>query len=108
MKDEIRGMETELASALQLAEIEIRSIVMELDKSEKKIEALLLNRDLAERAYELADEGYNAGTVELLTLESTSDDLEKARLDVLSEKYNYQSALLDLEYAVNRNAEELK
>ena len=106
-RDEIRKTETELASVLQLAEIEIRSIVMELEKSEKKIEVLELNRDLAERAYQLAEEGYNAGTVELLTLESASDDFEKAKLDVLTEKYNYQSSLLDLEYAVNRKPEDI-
>ena len=100
--DEIKKLETELASALQLAEIEIRSYAMNLEKSEKKIEALVLNENLAERAYELAAEGYNAGTVELLTLESSSDDYQKAKLDVLAEKYNYQSSLLDLEYAVNR------
>ncbi len=106
-RDEIRKTETELASVLQLAEIEIRSIVMELEKSEKKIEVLELNRELAERAYQLAEEGYNAGTVELLTLESASDDFEKAKLDVLTEKYNYQSSLLDLEYAVNRKPEDI-
>lgn len=103
--DEIKKLETELASALQLAEIEIRSYAMNLEKSEKKIEALVLNENLAERAYELAAEGYNAGTVELLTLESSSDDYQKAKLDVLAEKYNYQSSLLDLEYAVNRALE---
>ncbi len=98
-------METELASALQLAELEIRSFVMEIEKSAKKIEALRLNESLAQRAFELAEEGYNAGTVELLTFESASDDYQKARLDVLSEKFNYQSALLDLEYAVNSSLE---
>ncbi len=107
-RDEIRRVETSLASALQQAEIEIRSIVMELDKSEKKLNVLKLNMELAERAYELAEEGYNAGTVELLTLESSSDDLEKARIDLLAEKYNYQAALLDLEYAVNRKLEDIK
>lgn len=104
-KDEIKRLETELASALQLAELEIRSFVMEIEKSAKKIEALRLNESLAQRAFELAEEGYNAGTVELLTLESASDDYQKARLDVLSEKFNYQSALLDLEYAVNSSLE---
>ncbi len=106
-EDEIKSLEAQLARTLQLAETEIRSYVMEIEKSRKKIEFLLMNEKLSERAYELAEEGYNAGTVELLTLESSSDDLQKARLNVLSEKYNYQAALLDLEYAINKSLEDV-
>ena len=106
-EDEIKSLEAQLARTLQLAETEIRSYVMEIEKSRKKIEFLLMNEKLSERAYEQAEEGYNAGTVELLTLESSSDDLQKARLNVLSEKYNYQAALLDLEYAINKSLEDV-
>jgi len=102
-RDRVKAQEAELASAIRQADIEIRRIAMNMEKSINKIRSLELNERLAQRTYELAFQGFNAGTVELLTLERAMNQLLEARLRILHEKFNYQAALLDFEYAINRS-----
>ena len=106
-KDRVREYEADLASAIRQADIEIRTIAMNMEKSIKKIISLEANEKLAQRSYELASQGYNAGTVELLTFEKSMNQLSEARVRILQEKYNYQAALFDLEYAINKSLEDL-
>ncbi|MDX9802102.1 MAG: TolC family protein [Spirochaetia bacterium] len=106
-KERIRQAESRLSQALRRADIDIRTIVMNIGKSIKKIESLEYNEKLAKRSYELSSEGYNAGTVELLKLENSMNQLQAARLKLAEERYNYQAALLDLEYAINKSLEDL-
>lgn len=107
-KDSVRQAENSLSQALQAADMEIRKIVMTVQKSVKKIQALEYSEKLALRSYELASEGYNAGTIELLALEKAMNQLQEAALKTVQEKYNYQAALLDLEYAISKPLEEIK
>ncbi|MCL2791850.1 MAG: TolC family protein [Spirochaetaceae bacterium] len=104
-RERIKEYEIELSSAIRRAEIEIRTIAMNMEKSINKIRSLELNERLALRTYELASQGYNAGTVELLSLERAMNQLLEARVRILQEKFNYQAALLDFEYAINRSLE---
>ncbi len=106
-KDRVRQSTAELSSAIRQADIEIRTITMNMEKSINKIKSLELNARLAQRSYELASQGYNSGTVELLTLEKAMNQLQEARVRILQEKYNYQASLLDLEYAINKSLEEI-
>ena len=103
--ERLNEYEAELSSAIRQAEIEIRTIAMNMEKSINKIKSLELNERLAQRTYELAAQGYNAGAVELLTLERAMNQLLEARVRILQEKFNYQAALLDFEYAINRSLE---
>ena len=50
-------------------------------------------------------EAYRNGTAELLSLRDAEAQLIQARLSLASEKYNYLSNLLDLEYAEDSEAE---
>jgi outer membrane protein TolC len=97
-----------LEQSRKRAVIEIESIVLELDKSTRTMKALELNVELAEEAYELTEKAYESGTKELLEVQSASDELQKALLTLLNEKYNYLSGLLDLEYALNTALSELE
>ena len=106
-REKLSEYEAELSSVIRHAEIEIKTIAMNMEKSINKIRSLELNERLAQRTYELAAQGYNAGTVELLTLERAMNQLLEARVRVLQEKFNYQVALLDFEYAINRTLEGL-
>ena len=106
-KERVMEYEASLSSAIRQADIQIRTIAMSMEKSINKINSLELNEKLAQRSYELAFQGYNAGTVELLTLERSMNQLLEARVRILQEKYNYQAALLDLEYAINKPLEDL-
>jgi outer membrane protein TolC len=105
--ERVREYESDLASAIRQADIQIRTIAMSMEKSINKIKSLELNEKLAQRSHELASQGYNAGTVELLTLEKAMNQLLEARVRILQEKYNYKAALLDFEYAINKPLEDL-
>lgn len=106
-QERIRQAEKQLSQSLRRADIEVRTIVMNMEKSVKKIESLRYSENLARRSYELASEGYNSGTIELLTLEKSRNQLQEVLLKIAQEKYNYQASLLDLEYALNKSLEEL-
>lgn len=86
---------------LRLSEMEIRSLVMKLEKSHSQIEALELNAKLAERAFLLAEDAFNSGNKELLDVQNAENEMRKAKLEVLREKYNYITGLSDLEYILN-------
>ena len=100
-KEAIRQAEIGLAQAIQGAELEIETIILGVSKSLNSIETLKLNVDLANRAYELAEEAYRAGSRELLEVQNAELELRKAQLDVLRERYRYITGMLDLEYAMN-------
>ncbi len=102
----IRQTELRREQALRGAEIEIETLVRNLDKARTSIATLELNVSLAGRAYRLAEEAYNAGSRELLEVQNAELELRKARLEVLKAKYTYITGLLDLEYAVNKSFKE--
>ncbi len=106
--DSISKARIGLQQAIIAADMEIRTIVMNLQKSEELIESLNLNVDLAKRAYKMAEEAYNAGNRELLEVQNAELELKKARLEVLKEQYNYITGLLDLQYAVNATLQEIQ
>jgi len=80
---------------------EIETIVLTLDKSLRILEVLEKNVALAQKTYDLTEQEYNAGIVELLEVEEVNDDLQEAKLNIIEESYNYLSGLFDLEYALN-------
>ncbi len=97
--DGIKQQNILLASTVRRAEVEIYTTVLKLEKSRKSVEALRLNVDLAERAYRLTEESYRAGIKDLLEVQNSELELRKAQLEVVKEKFNYMTGLLDLEYA---------
>jgi outer membrane protein TolC len=101
MDDSIAKARLNLTQSMQLAEVEIESIVLRLDKSLRTLKALEQNVLLAQKTYDLTEKQYNAGAVDLLDVEEAYDALQEAKLGVLEERYNYLSGLLDLEYALN-------
>ncbi|MGC9311477.1 MAG: TolC family protein [Sediminispirochaetaceae bacterium] len=107
LKDSIELSRIGLMQAVRGAEMEVDATVEQLKKSRDTLEALELNVDLARRAYEMAEEAYNAGSRELLEVENAEIDLKTAQVEVLKEKYNYLSALIDLEYQLNNNMDTL-
>jgi outer membrane protein TolC len=89
-----------LAQTIRGMELEVDSIVQKLEKSRRSVGTLALNVDLADRAYRLSEEAYKAGAKDLLDVQNSELELRKARLEVLKEKSNYLTGLLDLEYAI--------
>jgi multidrug efflux system outer membrane protein len=103
--DSIRKTSLALVEARARGEITIESLVLNLERSAVAIEVLQKNAALAERVYELTQQEYEAGLTDLLTLEQSYADLQQARVNVLTEQYNYQSLLLDLEYELDADLE---
>jgi len=108
MEDGIRKMEIGISQARTGAQMEIKSLVMQLNKSMEQLDTLNLNVTLAEKAYQMSREAYKAGSKELLEVEDSERDLSNAKLEVLKEKYKYNTGMLDLEYALNASLEEIK
>jgi len=104
-KEKIR---VQLSQALQGAELEIRRIIVGLEKSAKSIEVLKLNVELAEKANQMGQEAYRAGLKDYSQIETTEVNLQEARVNLLKEKYNYLSGLLDLENALNTSLETIR
>ena len=59
------------------------------------------NITLAQRAYDATLKAYRSGTTELLDLRDAESSLNQAKLGQMSQKYNYITALLDLENTLN-------
>ncbi len=103
---QIRQTELAREQALRGAALEIETLVRSLDKDRTSVETLEGNVDLADRAFRLAQEAYNAGGRSLLEVQNAELELNTARVEVLKAKYGYITGLLDLEYAVNMTLRE--
>ncbi|MDA3941556.1 MAG: TolC family protein [Spirochaetia bacterium] len=108
MEDGITQLKLGITQARIGAEMEIKTLVMKLNKSMEQLETLILNISLAHEAYRMSQEAYDSGSRELLEVKDAERDLNTAKLEVLKEKYNYITGLLDLEYALNASLEEIK
>jgi outer membrane protein TolC len=82
---------------------EIEKSVSLMNKSMESQAYLVMNVELAGKAYELAQTAYKAGTKDILSLQDSKTKLEKAKLSLLEEEINYVTAFIDLEYQANVN-----
>ena len=101
--EEIERMAYQKELAFLGAEMEIRSLVMTLNTSRESLLVLAELIEINRKSLEMSTESYNNGQLSLLDLETAENDLLQAELDLVSEKYNYISSLLELETAINRN-----
>lgn len=90
-----------LSQMEQNMEIEVHKLVDNLNKSKENIKAMERNVELAQKAYDSTLRAYNSGTQELLAVKDSEASLNQARLGLMNEKYNYISAVLDLETKLN-------
>lgn len=97
----IEKAEIGLDQTIQNTEIEIHKAVDTLQKCQSNIESMERTVQLAQTAYSSTLRAYNSGTQELLEVRDAEDSLNQARLGLTNEKFNYISALLDLENKLN-------
>lgn len=100
-KQQLRQAEIGLEQLYQNAEIEVHRLCDNLYVSKANIEAMKNNVTLAKEAYDSTLKAYNNGTQELLAVRDSESSLNQARLGLMNEKYNYISAILDLETKLN-------
>jgi outer membrane protein TolC len=108
IEDDKRSLRLSLMQAIEGAEMEIDSLVKQLNHSKNSMDSLKLNIELADQAYRMAEEAYRAGSRELLEVQNAEIELNNAKYELLKEKYNYVTGLLDLEYALNTTLDKIK
>lgn len=106
-KQQIKKAQLGLEQLYQNSEIEVHTFVDNLEKCKQNIESMQRNIDLAQTAYNASLRGYNAGRIELLDLRDAENTLNQTKLGLMSEKMNYQNAVLDLENKLNTKITEL-
>jgi outer membrane protein TolC len=89
-----------LAKTIRETEIEIYTKVNSLEKIRTTAEAQGMTVELAEQSYRLTEEAYRAGLQDLLEVQNAELSLNQARLQLLTQQFNYLNDLIDLEYAI--------
>jgi multidrug efflux system outer membrane protein len=90
-----------LRDAENEAMAEIRSLATNLRNSWGSIEIARLRVALAERTYELTEQGFQNGAVEALTLEDNRNKMTEARQQLLDDQLAYKKMMLELSSALN-------
>jgi multidrug efflux system outer membrane protein len=85
----------------------IRSLTTNLKNSWGSIEIAQLRVQLAERTYQLTEQGFQNGAVEALVLEDTRNNMTEARQQLLDDRLAYKKMMLELSYALNIDADDL-
>ena len=93
--------------ALNGAEIEVRSLIRAIEAAEETVAALEFNIELAQRAFELAEIGYQNGLRDLLEVQNAEVELQSARFELLKQRKQIMDNLLDLEFALNTTIDEI-
>ena len=84
------------------ARIEIMGLVDKLEQSRGELENTRGTIELARKSFDMTQKAFDNGSTGALELRDAENQLNQAKLAELSSRYNYLSALIDLEYAVNR------
>lgn len=98
---QLRQLEISLETLKENQKVEVRKAVDTLNLAKSQIEAMGRNVTLAQRAYDSTYRQYRNGQTELLNLRDAENSLNQAKLGLLNQKYQYVSALLDLENTLN-------
>ena len=97
-----------LEQALRGAEIRVQGLLLQIRNSSETLRALERNVELARRAYDLAEVGYNNGLRDLLEVQTAEVELQDAELNLLEEKKNIMDSFLELEYEMNATLNEIR
>lgn len=84
------------------AVLEIAALLRSLSVSSAAIASLSSSVELAREVVALTREAYDVGAASYQDLRTAEKDADSARVALLSERYTYLSALIDLEYACGK------
>jgi outer membrane protein TolC len=82
-------------------ELEINSIVSEINKNENNIESMELNLEIAKKIFQLSELSFQNGLIDILKLIDSEKNLIEANLKLLNAKNSYLANIFDLEYLLN-------
>jgi outer membrane protein TolC len=100
-KANVEKAKLDLKNTENQARAEIQSLSENLRNSWTGVEIARLQLDLAERNYELTEEGFKSGVTESLVLENARNSLADARQQLLEVELSYMNMILDLAGALN-------
>ena len=101
LKDNLTKLELAMETLKENQKVQVKKAVDTLNQARKQIDSMGRNITLAQRAYDSSARSYRNGTTELLDLRDSESQLNQAKLGQLNQKFNYISALMDLEYTLN-------
>ncbi len=101
IKQQIVQAELGYEQLVNNAEVEIHKLVDNLEVAKVNIQSMEANVALAKKAYNSTLRAFNNGTQEWLSVRESDASLQQARLGLMNEKFNYISAVLDLEEKLN-------
>jgi len=97
----IEKLQITLDTVLQNGEMEIYTLIDNLNQSRSAIEASKMSIQLAKKAYDMTMQAYDSGTKELLDVRDAESQYNQAQLGLANESFNYISSVIELEYALN-------
>lgn len=100
-KQQLTQLELSIESLKENQKVQVRKAVDTLNQARQQIDNMNRSVQLAQRAYDMQLRSYRNGTTELLDLRDSENSLNQAKLGQLNQKYQYISALMDLENTLN-------
>lgn len=102
-KQNLAKLELTLETLKENQKMNVKKAVDTLNQARAQIENMNRSVELAQKAYDMQYKSYRNGTTELLDLKDAESSLNQAKLGQLNQKYQYISALMDLESILNVN-----
>ena len=100
LKTSLQIQNLRLAQTIREAELEVFTTLASLENILATIDAQRAAVDLAEESFRLTEEAYRAGLQELQAVQGAALALDQARLQLLTQQFNFLNDLIDLEYAI--------
>lgn len=94
-------LKVEREKYLENQKMTVRKSVDTLIQAREQIQSMNRSITLAQRSYDMTVRAYRNGTRELLDVRDAENQLNTAKLGLANQKFNYISALLDLEKTLN-------
>lgn len=102
-KQQLAQLDLSLQTLKENQKVQVRKAVDTLNQAREQIESMARNVTLAQKAYDMTVRSYRNGTTERLDLRDTESSLDQAKLGLVNQKFQYISALMDLENTLNTN-----
>jgi outer membrane protein TolC len=100
LDDQIRTATIGLAQMIRGTEIEIYNTVLALERIRVSAEAQTQTVALAQQAYRLTEQAYQAGLQDYFQVQNAEQSLRQARVQLIEQQFNYLNSLIDLEYSI--------
>jgi outer membrane protein TolC len=99
--DAIENLELQLEDKKISVQVETSNLLKKINHYIENLKVRKSSIDLAQTTYDMAYEAYNHGTKDLLSLQTSADNLVESRVNQISEAYSLICAILDLENTLN-------